>query len=81
MRLRKRAKLTASLAVALTAALLLAGIAYAAARSGLIGRIFTRSAPSSEAREMVRPVNQTATGERFAFTVNDYLIDGSDRCV
>lgn len=78
MRLRKRAKLTASLAVALTAALLLAGIAYAAARSGLIGRIFTRSAPSSEAREMVRPVNQTATGERFAFTVNDYLIDGSD---
>lgn len=78
MRLRKRAKLTASLAAALTAALLLAGIAYAAARSGLIGRIFTRSAPSSEAREMVRPVNKTATGERFAFTVNDYLIDGSD---
>lgn len=78
MRLKKRTKLTVSLALALTAALLLAGIACAAVQSGLIDRIFTRRAPTSEAEKRVRPVNQTQLGQRLSFTINDYLLDGND---
>lgn len=73
--LRRRRTLTA-VAVALAAMLALAGCA--AARSGILGQIFTRSEPDRHAEEMVRPVGKTASGERLSFTVDEYVLDGED---
>lgn len=72
---RRRKALTAA-AVALAAMLALAGCA--AARSGILRQIFTRSEPDRQAEAMVRPVNRTVDGELLSFTVDEYVLDGED---
>ena len=75
---KKHIRRTTVLAATLAATLLLATIAYAATQSGLLRRLFPDSAPSEQAVRLETPIDLTGTDAGFRFTLNDYLLDGSD---
>ena len=74
----KRRKLTTALVAALVAMLALTGIAYAAAQSGILSKIFTRSEPNESAEQSVVHVNASAESELMSLRINDYVLSGSD---
>lgn len=76
--IHRRNKLTVSLAAALIAMLALAGIAYAAAQSGILTKIFTRSEPAETADQAVVHVDVFAESKLMSLTINDYVFSGSD---
>lgn len=77
-RMKKRYKLATVLVAALIGALLLAGLAYAAVQSNLLGRLFPNTTPNPQAERLVTPLNLSETKDGVTFTINEYLLDGSD---
>ena len=65
-------------AIVLLSILALTGIACAAANPEILSLIFTRSMPGDDAAAMVVHLGKTAEGENMSFTVNDYILDGTD---
>ena len=77
MKIIRKRKTTAAIAV-LAALLALTGVAYAAARSGILDKLFTRSEPGEAAQRLVVPVGASDGGEWGGYTVNEYIFDGQD---
>lgn len=63
---------------ALLAALLLAGLAYAATQSSLLETLFRGRTPNQEAQELLEPIGQSVTKEGITLTLGDYLVDGDE---
>lgn len=76
--IHRKNKFTVTLAAALIAMLALAGIAYAAAQSGILAKIFTRSEPGETAEQSIVHVDAYSESELMSLTINDYVLSGSD---
>lgn len=76
MKKEKRMKLSAVLIAALIGTLILASLAYAATRSGILYHLFGDRTPSKEAESLLTEVGQSIEKEGVRFTFEDYLIDG-----
>lgn len=74
--MKRRTKRTTALVFALIALLLMAGLAIAASRSGILTVLFDGRQPSKETESLVNPAGQTVEADGVRLTVVDYLIDG-----
>lgn len=76
-KMNRKWKLSAALTVSLAAMLLLATLAYAAAQSGLLTRLFPHSTPTPQAERLVTPVGLSQSRDGCTLTVDEYLLDGT----
>ncbi len=74
--MKKRYKATTVLVATLIAALLLAGVALAAARSGILDQLFGGRAPSPEAQQLVTDVKKSVERDGVTLSIQDYVVDG-----
>lgn len=72
----KPKKMSILLIAALIGALLLAGLAYAATRSGILGDLFGSNAPSEAAQALLQP-GESVEQNGVRLTIDEYLLDGN----
>ncbi len=72
-----RRKASVALIAALIAALLLAGLAYAASQSRILERLFPSGRPGEAAQRLVTPVMAAKADGPYSFSVDEWLFDGN----
>ena len=74
----RRRRASVVLIAALIAALLIAGLAYAASQSRILERLFPSGKPSEAAEQLVKPVKAVKTEGPYSISIDECLFDGNE---